>query len=400
MSAWAENRIGEMIAVNPVVKLTKGFSYPFIDIDKVEKQYKLVSNVEERVFDGQGGSRFQNGDVVFSRITPCLENRKIAQVSLKGEETGFGSTEFFVFRSKKGITDPRFVYYFVSSDWVVLPAINSMTGASGRQRADRGFVEKLKFSFPPIEKQTRIADILSAYDDAIENNNRRIALLEQAARELYREWFVRMRFPGHETAMFVNGLPEGWEVKRLGEFSHVTDGTHDTPKEADSGVPLVTGKCIKDGFVDFDNAYLISESDHKAISRRSGLESGDILLSNIGTVGSICVVEYDREFSVKNVIILKPKSAVKTAYLYYLMTSSYVQDILSVQTNGASQQFVGLTFMRRFKVLVPGNPILDSFAEIITPILTEKQVLHSKSLNLARQRDMILPRLMSGKLEV
>jgi len=400
MSEWTEKPLGEMIAVNPSVKLEKGKKYPFIDIDKVESLDKFVSNTEERLFDGQGGSRFQTGDTVFSRITPCLENRKIAQVKLIGTDKGFGSTEFFVFRNKDGLTDPAFVYYLVSSDWVVLPAINSMTGASGRQRADRGFVEQIKINFPPLPTQTRIASILSAYDNAIENNARRIALLEKAARELYREWFVRFRFPGYRGVRWADGLPEGWEVRRLEDFCYVTDGTHDTPKQTDTGVPLVTGRCINNGFIDFDGAYLISEEAHKAISRRSGLESGDILLTNIGTVGSVCVVDYYREFSVKNVIILKPKSPVKTAYLYYLMTSSAVQDILSVQTNGASQQFVGLTFMRRFKIIVPSEPILESFAKQITPIMVEKQKLYAKTRNLSRQRDLLLPRLMTGKLGV
>jgi len=291
--------------------------------------------------------------------------------------------------------DMKFIYYYMQ-----LMNLGSFNNDAAVPGLNRNLAHKLKLSTPNFSTQTRIADILSAYDDAIENNNRRIALLEQAARELYREWFVRMRFPGHETVKFVNGLPEGWEIRRLGEFGYITDGTHDTPKESESGVPLVTGKCIKGGFIDFNSAYLINEADHKVISRRSGLDSGDILLSNIGTVGSICVVNYDREFSVKNVIILKPSSSTKTAYLYYLLTSSYMQDILSAQTNGASQQFVGLTFMRRFKILVPNEPVMENFAKQITPILAEKQLLYTKSLNLAHQRDMLLPRLMSGKLEV
>ena len=100
LSKWVERRLGEMIDVNPAVKLSKGEIYPFIDIDKIEKQNKFVSNIENRLFDGQGGSRFQTGDTVFSRITPCLENRKIAQVKIVNGDTGFGSTEFFVFRHK------------------------------------------------------------------------------------------------------------------------------------------------------------------------------------------------------------------------------------------------------------------------------------------------------------
>lgn len=399
MSKWEEKRLEDIIDVNPIVKLKKGEAYPFIDIDKVSPTRRSVTNEEVKVYNGQSSSKFCNGDTVFSRITPCLENRKIAKVFINGD-AAFGSTEFYIFRAKKKKADERFTYYLTSSDAVVLPAINSMTGASGRQRADKRFIQRLKLNLPDLPTQERIADILSSYDDLIEANNRRIELLEQAAQELYKEWFVRFRFPGHEKAKFENGLPEGWRIKRMNEFCYVTDGTHDTPKPVDVGVPLVTGRCISSGFVDFNVAYNISEADHEGIKKRSGLKSGDILFSNIGTVGNCCIVDYDREFSVKNVIIFKPGMMRDTAYLYYWMTSSTMQEIFGAQTNGASQQFVGLTFMRRYKLLVPKDDILEAFADKVLPIVEQKRLLHQKNLNLTAQRDMLLPRLMSGKLEV
>ena len=399
MSKWEEKRLEDIIDVNPPVKLKKGESYPFIDIDKVSPTRRSVTNEEVKVYDGQSSSKFCDGDTVFSRITPCLENRKIAKVAIEGD-AAFGSTEFYVFRAKKKKADARFTYYLASSDAVVLPAINSMTGASGRQRADKRFIQRLKLNLPDLPTQERIADILSAYDDLIEVNNRRIELLEQAAQELYKEWFVRFCFPGYENAKFEDGIPEGWKIKRINEFCYVTDGTHDTPKPVDIGVPLVTGRCISSGFVDFDATYNISETDHEGIKKRSGLKSGDILFSNIGTVGNCCIVDYNREFSVKNVIIFKPKTMRDTAYLYYWMTSSTMQEIFGAQTNGASQQFVGLTFMRRYKLLAPKDDILEAFVDKVLPIVEQKRLLHQKNLNLAAQRDMLLQRLMSGKLEV
>ena len=399
MSKWEEKRLEDIIDVNPPVKLKKGESYPFIDIDKVSPTRRSVTNEEVKVYDGQSSSKFCDGDTVFSRITPCLENRKIAKVAIEGD-AAFGSTEFYVFRAKKKKADARFTYYLASSDAVVLPAINSMTGASGRQRADKRFIQRLKLNLPDLPTQERIADILSAYDDLIKVNNRRIELLEQAAQELYKEWFVRFRFPGYENAKFEDGIPEGWKIKRINEFCYVTDGTHDTPKPVDIGVPLVTGRCISSGFVDFDATYNISETDHEGIKKRSGLKSGDILFSNIGTVGNCCIVDYNCEFSVKNVIIFKPKTMRDTAYLYYWMTSSTMQEIFGAQTNGASQQFVGLTFMRRYKLLAPKDDILEAFVDKVLPIVEQKRLLHQKNLNLAAQRDMLLQRLMSGKLEV
>lgn len=290
-----------------------------------------------------------------------------------------------------------FLFYLLKYN---IPLLKASENGTTFTSVNNDVIKNLKLMCPDLPTQKRIADILSAYDDLIENNNRRIQLLEQTAQELYKEWFVRFRFPGHKKVKFENGLPEGWKIKRMSEFCYVTDGTHDTPKQTETGIPLVTGRCILNGFIDFNAAYNISKEDHEGIKKRSGLKSGDILFSNIGTVGNSCIVDYDREFSVKNVIIFKPETMKDTAYLYYWMTSSIMQEIFATQTNGASQQFVGLTFMRRYKLLVPKNDILDMFVEKVLSIIEQKRILHHSNLNLVAQRDLLLPRLMSGKLEV
>ena len=168
MSEWTTQRLEEIIQVNPTVKLTKGEVYPFIDIDKVSPSLRSVTNEEEKVYDGQSCSKFCNGDTVFSRITPCLENRKIAKVSIDGQ-AAFGSTEFYIFRAKQGKSDEAFVYYLTSSDAVVLPAINSMTGASGRQRADKRFIERTKLDRCIPEYQIKVLERLHHIFNDIEN---------------------------------------------------------------------------------------------------------------------------------------------------------------------------------------------------------------------------------------
>ena len=279
--------------------------------------------------------------------------------------------------------------------------LNNFAGGSAQPLITQGLLKHLKCDIPSIEKQKIIANILSAYDNLIENNNKRIRLLEQMAENLYKEWFVRFRFPGYENTKFVDGIPSDWKILRMNDFCYVTDGTHGTPKPVnDGGVPLVTGKCIKNGFIDFNESYNISYKDHESISKRSGLQTGDILFSNIGTVGTTCLINYDREFSVKNVIIFKPGNLKVSNYLYSWLNSDSIQAIFSTQTNGSSQQFVGLNFMRKFKILVPNENMLNLYSDKIKPIRTEQVKLHDINKNLIKQRDMLLPRLMSGKLEV
>lgn len=342
--------------------------------------------------DAKTTSAYKTGDILLSNIRPYFKKIWFAT------QSGSCSNDVLVLKTKKNIL-PLFLYYVLSDD----NFFNYDTITSKGTKMPRGTPNAImKYLVPDIQvdKQTKIASTLSAYDDLIENNNKRIKILEQMAENLYKEWFVRFRFPGYETAEFENGIPKGWEILRMENFCYVTDGTHDTPKETNLGVPLVTGRCIRNGFVDYYEAYLISEDDHNKIKKRSGLKSGDILFSNIGTVGNTCLVDYEREFSVKNVIIFKPPIRAISAYLYYWLISPSMQAIFSTQTNGASQQFVGLTFMRRIKILVPNKYIMTSFEKNVAPIIDAMMMLHKENQNLIKQRDLLLPRLMNGKLEV
>jgi len=399
MSKWTLTHVSEMADIisggTPKTEIAEYWNgdIPWLSVKDFSGDSKRVYSSEKSITElGLNNSATQllnPGDIIISARGTVGE---IAQI---GKTMAFNQSCYGL-RAKEGYS-ANFLYYVLKYQVKYLKAVAN--GAVFDTIILKTF-DKMKSDIPEFPIQEKIANILSHYDDLLEANNHRIELLEQTAQELYKEWFVRFRFPGHENAKFEDGLPEGWKIKRMNEFCYVTDGTHDTPKPVDVGVPLVTGKCISSGFVDFDAAYNISEADHEGIKKRSGLKSGDILFSNIGTVGNCCIVDYDREFSVKNVIIFKPETMRDTAYLYYWMTSSTMQEIFGAQTNGASQQFVGLTFMRRYKLLVPKDDILEAFADKVLPIVEQKRLLHQKNLNLAAQRDMLLPRLMSGKLEV
>ena len=399
MSEWKITRVSQMAEIlsggTPKTEVEEYWNgnIPWLSVKDfagdTRKVYDSEKHISELGLNSSATQLLYPGDLIISARGTVGE---IAQI---GKTSAFNQSCYGL-RVADGYSS-NYLYYMLKYQVRYLKSVAN--GAVFDTIVVKTF-DRMKASVPDLPTQKRIADILSAYDDLIENNNRRIAILEKAAQELYKEWFVRFRFPGYETAKFENGLPEGWTIKRMNDFCYITDGTHDTPKQLDDGVPLVTGRCIKNGFVDFDDAYCISESDHANIKKRSGLSSGDILFSNIGTVGNCCVVDYSREFSVKNVIIFKPNDTVKTAYLYYWMTSSSMQEIFATQTNGASQQFVGLTFMRRYKIIVPKQEILTAYGDKILPILEQKRMLHNNNLNLVKQRDLLLPRLMSGKLEV
>lgn len=380
-----------------------GYGYPFLSYSEIFNNYyipdELLSLVNSTEKDRKKCS-IQRGDVFLTRTSETTDELGMSCVALKD----YPNATFNGFAKRlRPITNeivPEYsVYYFRSSCFRA--QCMSMATLITRASLNDKMIERLRIRYPKDkDNQSKIANILMSYDKLVIANNRRIKALELMAENLYKEWFVRFRFPGHESTEFENNIPKDWIIKRMKDFCYVTDGTHDTPEPTIEGIPLVTGKSIKNGFVDFDSTYNISEQDHEKIRKRSGLRTGDILFSNIGTVGLSCVVDYYREYSVKNVIIFKPNSDYDTTYLYYWLTSSSMQELFSSQTNGSSQQFVGLSFMRKFKILVPPIEILRDFHKLINPINEEKKKIYHINQNLIKQRDLLLPRLMSGKLEV
>ncbi|MCI7650247.1 MAG: restriction endonuclease subunit S [Oscillospiraceae bacterium] len=406
MSKWEEKRLEDIIDVNPPVKLKKGESYPFIDIDKVSPTRRSVTNEEVKVYDGQSSSKFCDGDTVFSRITPCLENRKIAKVAIDGD-AAFGSTEFYVFRAKKKKADARFTYYLTSSDAVVLPAINSMTGASGRQRADKRFIQRLKLNLPDLPTQERIADILSAYDDLIEANNRRIELLEQTAQELYKEWFVRFRFPGYENAKFENGLPKGWNVVKLGDYVDIKGGKRLPEGKTLCGRitehPYIRIRDITASkFISLTNSFEYIDDETFDIIQRFTVNTNDVLVSIVGTIGAIACVgkSLDGANLTENCVKLVNVRHFTNSFLYHFLNSDAGKGAIQAGIVGATQPKLPLYNIKRIKLLKPDAYLIVAFTEVIEPIDREIITLMDKNRNLATQRDMLLPRLMSGKLEV
>lgn len=381
MSKWREVRLGKVVEFNPRVKLEKNKEYSFIGIADINANSNFVSETSIEKYTGQSSSKFENGDILFSRITPCLENRKIARAILKSSDKGFGSTEFFVFRGKKDVTRTDFIHYLVSSDIVVLPAINSMTGASGRQRADKDFVSKIKIKIPDLETQEKIADILSTYDKLIENNNKRIKILEETAEEIYKEWFVRMRFPGHEKAIFEKGIPKGWEVVKLGDIAKFKRGKNLRIQDAREGdVPVIAGGIEPSCYHNVANtkAPVITVSG-------SGANAGYTRLNYIDVWASDCSYIDIRD----------------TDYIYYIyhLLKASNKEILNLQT-GSAQPHVYAKDLNNFTILKPNEELILKINNKLKEIHTNIKYLQSINQNLKKQRDLLLPRLMNGTIQV
>lgn len=297
----------------------------------------------------------------------------------------------------KNKVNNHFLYYYLL---VNMDQIKGFASGATFPEISGKTLKNIRIQIPNIESQTKIADVLSTYDRLIENNSRRIQILEQTAEELYKEWFVRMRFPGYENTKFDKGIPEGWEVQKLSGLIRVTDGTHDTPKEVTDGVPLVTGRNIINGQIDFNTTYNISKEDHKKINVRSSIEKYDVLYSNIGTIGQMAIVHNDNKYSVKNLIILKTSQYDCYEYIYLHFKNEACQRHFDSIASGASQKFISLTEMRNYKILIPKKETLEQFKIYVSNLFNQIVLLSNQNQNLIKQRDLLLLRLMNGTIIV
>lgn len=186
---WTTKKLSEIAYINPRESLGKGVVAKKVPMDKLQP---FCRDIPEFVLEEyKGGTKFRNGDTIMARITPCLENGKIAKVSVLSDgEVGFGSTEYIVFRAIDGVSDANFLYYLICSPLVRNPAIKSMVGSSGRQRVQTDVVANLDVELPPIEEQRKIGGLLKAIDDKIELNNVINNNLFEQMQALYKAWFV------------------------------------------------------------------------------------------------------------------------------------------------------------------------------------------------------------------
>jgi len=387
-------QLSDLVDINPAVPVVKGRVYPFVAMEDIVPGRRYVTASQRRPFSG-GGARFQAGDTLFARITPCLENGKIAQFVDPMDQVGFGSTEFFVLRPKEGVADPGFIFYLSCTDIVRKPAEKSMKGASGRQRADVESIKDLEVPAPPLPIQRKIAAILSAYDDLIENNTRRIQILEEMARAIYREWFVNFRFPGHENVKMVSSelgpIPEGWEVKPLGEVCNIVMGQ--SPKseyynQIGDGLPFHQGVTDFGTHFPHDRVY--------CTLRNRVAEKGDILFSVRAPVGRINVAN-KRIVIGRGLCAIRSRDDMQTFILYQLKEKFKEEDTIG---GGTIFQAVTKNDMLSIKTLVPPVKVVKQFEALAKLILSEIEILTLTNANLRQPRDLLLPKLISGELDV
>lgn len=265
---------------------------------------------------------------------------------------------------------------------------------------------------PPLPTQRKIATILSAYDDLIENNTRRIKILEEMAQYLYREWFVNFKFPGHESVRMVDSplgkIPEGWEVDELGGIvSEIIDYRGKTPKKiggnwSEEGVIALSALNVKQGkLINLDKAKRINESLYRKWMK-SELMKGDILMTSEAPLGELYFLVEKRTYCLSQRLfsIRANTNRINSAILFYSLSSPEVQKAIKTRATGTTVLGIRQSQLRRVPILIPPLKFQERISSIFEDFLMTINNLQIKIDILRRTRDLLLPKLISGELNV
>ena len=369
-----------------------GGQYPFIQTADVKNAPFYISEYSETYNEvGLAQSKLWDIGTLCITIAANIADTGILAIPACFPDSVLG------FRPYNDISDVRFVKYCFD---ILQKDCKQISQGTAQDNLSWEKLSTIKFPCPSIEEQQKIADVLSAYDDLIENNRNQIKLLEEAAQRLYKEWFIDLRFPGHETTPIVNGIPEGWEKAQLREliaFNPKIAVTNDTTKTFIPMEALSTSSMVI-------SASAISETSNNAGSK---FEISDTLLARI----TPCL-ENGKTAFVSNIdkgvygvgstefIVLRSKKL--NPYIVYLLarTEEFRNYAINSMTGSDGRQRVKVDKLEMYSTLLPSRSIVDLFGRIVAPYFEKVKVLSKAVHSCQEARDYLLPRLINSELEV
>ena len=367
MEGWKEYSLSDLAFINPLVSLKKDKSYSFIEMKDLNENYRYVYQSNKKKLNG--GARFRNGDTLFARITPCLENGKICQAIGLDNNEGFGSTEFLVFRGKAGVSDSDYVYYLCRTDNVRRFAELHMVGTSGRQRVAKESFENLIIDLPPLPLQQRIAEILGALDDKIELNRQMNHTLEQMAQALYKHSFMDDIDP--------ENLPEEWSVGKLGDVLSLEYGKSLREPERHGGKYPVIGSS---GIVGYHSTFLV--------------KAAGVVVGRKGNAGSVLWCSKDFFPIDTTFYVINSLSDKRFHYLFFLLKSLKLKDYNS----DSAVPGLNRNQAHDAEIIIPPDKIIETFNSYTVRLFDLIESNTEEINNLSVIRNTLLPKLISGEL--
>ncbi len=391
---WTIKKLSDIAEINPKESISKGSVAKKVPMDKLQPYCRDIP--EYILEEYNGGTKFRNGDTIMARISPCLENGKIAKVDILDDgEVGFGSTEYIVFRAKSEITDRDYLYYLICSPFVRESAKKSMVGSSGRQRVQIDVIKNLNIEVPPLKEQQKIGSFLKSIDDKIALNNKINNNLLEQLNQLFIEFSTRCEW---------NYLSIGKIAEKvaMGPFgSNIKVSTF-----VESGVPIISGNHLRGYFLEEPSYNYITET-HADKLKNSIVYPKDIVFTHAGNIGQVamipvgceypCYVLSQRQFYLRcNTMMVAPE------YVLLFFHSKQGQHELLSYANQTGVPSIAQPASNLKKICLPIPPISEQekWLSVVEPIIAMYQNNYQETKRLSILRDTLLPKLMSGELDV
>ena len=380
---WKSILAKDFIEFNPKITLKKGTIAKKVAMDKVLPYTKYINEFEYANYTG--GSKFQNGDTIMARITPCLENGKTAFVDFLDEnEIGFGSTEFIVLRERKGISDAQYIYYLSISPQFRKIAINSMVGSSGRQRVQQSVLDELELFVPDINEQRKIANILNKIDEKIRINNIINDNLEKQAQLIFNKIFIN-----------IDKVPKNWKYSNLLQIANYTNGLamqKFRPIDKINSLPVLKIKELRQGYCD-NNSELCSIS----IDKKYIVNNGDVIFSWSGT---LLLDIWCSDTCGLNQHLFKITSEKYNKWFYYFWTKYHLNKFISIASSKATTMgHIKREDLLKSTVILPSENDYKKIDALINPIFSKIINIKIESYKLNSIRNKLLPNLITGKIK-
>jgi len=409
---WSDGNIGDACVVgdgahasikrqqNGILYLTsKNFKEGGLDLSKVdyilESDYKKYFKVDSKAL-----TKPQVNDVLLS-IIGTMGEPYVFKVKDR-----FGlSSSVAILRPNKSSICPNFLYYWIRGH-IFQGALYGVKGGVAQSYVSLEMIRSLPLQYPPIPAQQKIASILSAYDDLIENNTRRIKILEEMAQMLYREWFVNFRFPDYEQVKMVESklglIPEGWEVKPIGQVIETIGGGTPSTKNIEywenGNITWYTPSDLtasKSMFISSGGKAITSLGLQKSSARI--FPANSVMMTSRATIG-VSAINTEPACTNQGFITCIPNEFLSAYQIYFWIAEN--KDKISSFASGATFKEISKTVFRQLPILVAQKEIRNQFVKIINPVCKQIENLQRKNINLRKTRDLLLPKLISGEIDI
>lgn len=391
LDAWQEYELGDLIDIFDSKRIPlsgkqraerKG-PYPYYGASGV------IDHIDDYIFDGTYILIAEDGENLNSRKLP---------IAFFAREKFWVNNHAHIVKGKPGICDDYFL-----TVWFAQANISGYITGAAQPKLSQGNLKRIKVRFPPYDTQIGISEVLSAYDDLIENNTRRIKILEEMAQTIYRGWFVKFRFPGHEKVRMTDSslgpIPEGWEVKRASEAIEVNPRTK-VPKDGEKPfVPM--GSLLRD-------SMLIGQVELRIGNSGSKFRNGDTLFARItpclenGKTGFVQFLPTndDAGFGSTEFIVLRSKTLCPQFVYLMSRTDEFRGNAIKSMTGASGRQRVQVECFDKYLFPHPDQQTLSAFSDVMSILFRQINVLAKKNVVLHNARDLLLPRLISGDLSL